>query len=465
MKKFVAAIAVLLLTVGAFTVFRSLEPDDEQPDTTHLRTTETRDARNQDGNRSRVQLMRVDSIDLNNTLKKNLNNRHSIVTINHNKQAKSHYIDNQVIVNFKVNPTEKETAAIARAIDGKLVKHLDATSIFSSNSKTAPELVRYFNTRDDVQYVEPNYIVLQNQPNDYFYQEYQWNLPMIETEAGWKFSRGSENVKIAVLDTGVDLDHRDLAGRLVNGYNALLDNDQPEDDNGHGTHVAGIIAALTDNGEGVAGITWFNRIMPVKVMNAEGSGTAFDVALGIKWAADHGADVINLSLGNYQPSAVMEDAIRYAFDKDVVLIAATGNDNTEQPGYPAAYPDVLSVSAVNWDGRRADFSNYGDYVDVVAPGVEIASTFPDQQYAALSGTSMAAPHVTALAGLIRSLHPELTNTEVMEIIKGTTIDLGDTGKDRYYGNGLIDIVNALQTTYREKYPLGRISEWFGQFNR
>lgn len=382
----------------------------------------------------------------------------------------SHYFDNQVTVKFHTHPSALEMSEIERAIDGKLIKNLNTICIFSSESKTPAELIDYFDDDRNVVYVEPHYIYLPNEndedvthwdvtrsPNDVLYPDYQWNLPMIGTEAGWAFSRGSRDVTIAVLDTGVNLDHPDLVNRLTRGHNVLENNDQPNDDNGHGTHVAGIIASQTNNFEGIAGLTWFNKVMPIKVMDREGAGTSFNVAKGIMWAADHGADVINLSLGNYQPAEVMEDAIQHAFDKDVVIIAATGNDNTDQPGYPAAYSQVIGVSAIGQDGTRAEFSNFGDYVDVVAPGVAIASTFLEQGYAELSGTSMAAPHVAALAGLIRSANPNLSNEKVMDIIKQTATEQGNP---EFYGNGLVNIVEALQTAHKARYPLGRLSEWW-----
>jgi type VII secretion-associated serine protease mycosin len=299
-------------------------------------------------------------------------------------------------------------------------------------------------------------------PNDQLYQErYQWNLPAIGTEQGWEISRGTEDIKIAIVDTGVDLDHPDLENRLVDGYNVIEDSDNPDDDNGHGTHVAGIIASETNNREGTAGVTWYNQIMPVKAMGAKGYGTTFDIAKGIVWAVDHGADVINLSLGNYQESNVLKQAIRYAFKKDVVMIAAAGNDSSNQPSFPSAYPEVLSVSAIDYDGKRASFSNYGDYVDIAAPGVYIPSTYYQKQYAALSGTSMAAPHVSGLAGLIKSANPDLSNKEVMSIIQKSAIDLGRKGKDIEFGNGLIDVNQALEDAQESKSVRGRIRENLG----
>lgn len=290
-------------------------------------------------------------------------------------------------------------------------------------------------------------------PNDLLFSEYQWNLPITETNRGWKLSKGSNDVIVGVVDTGVDLSHPDLKGRLLKGYNVIAPDEEPIDDVGHGTHVAGIISANVNNGEGIAGMMWGGKILPVKALDKSGSGTTYSVAQGIIWAADNGAKVINLSLGNYADAQFLHEAIKYAYDKDVVLVAATGNDNTERPGYPAAYPEVLSVSATDYNLNKASFSNYGDYVDVVAPGESIASTYPDNQYAALSGTSMASPHVAALAALIRSVNPELRNTEVMDIIRNNVIDLGDPGYDNLYGNGQIDVYAALEAAGGGAAPL------------
>ncbi|MCA1031571.1 S8 family peptidase [Bacillus timonensis] len=393
----------------------------------------------------------INSIEMGELLVQKLNNDPNIQIISHeNGEEKSHYIEKQVIVKFKQKPTEEQLTAFSQDIEGKVLKTLDSTVIFSSTTKSTPELQDYFSALDITVYAEPNFILMQNQPNDFLYPRYQWNLPMIRTENGWNISRGDEEVIVAVIDTGVDLEHPDLVTRLIPGYNVVADNDNPDDDNGHGTHVAGIIASETNNQEGVAGITWFNRIMPIKVMNAEGYGSSFDIANGIIWAADHGAEVINLSLGNYKNSRLLNEAVRYAFNKNIVMIAASGNDNSSQPSFPSAYPEVLAVSAVDPYGDKAEFSNYGTYIDVAAPGVSIASTYVNQQYAALSGTSMAAPHVTALAALIRSANSDLTNREIMDIIKRTSFDLGRRGKDIYFGEGLIDIEEALNLATRNQ---------------
>ncbi|NBD22837.1 S8 family peptidase [Paenibacillus glycinis] len=370
----------------------------------------------------------------------------------------SHYHINEVVVRFKQHPTAGEMARIQQDITAISARKLGYTYVFRSRAMEADDMMRYFKSNWNVAYVEPHYLYMTNDlpgvsmaadpdaaltPNDALYAQYQWNLPVIEAEKGWNVSKGSDQVRIGVLDTGVQADHPDLIGKIDKGTNLVDETSPPDDDVGHGTHVSGIIAASVNNGEGVAGLTWYNKIVPIKVLDSSGAGSTYSVAQGIIWAADHGIKVINMSLGNYAEAQFLHDAIKYAHDKDVVLVAASGNDNTNRPGYPAAYPEVLAVASTNADGTRSPFSNYGDYIDVAAPGMTIASTYPGSQYAALSGTSMASPHVAALAGLIRSINPGLTNDEVMDIIRKSAKDLGDKGKDKYFGYGQIDIDRAL----------------------
>jgi thermitase len=403
--------------------------------------------------------------------------RDVIVDHPEDNEGTSHYMNRQVVVKFKNQPNDAQLSAIRSEIGATMMKKLGYTYVFQSDQMSAPQLINYFK-RWNVEYAEPHFLYLTNDispltnitgkagetddslvPNDALFQRYQWNLPIIETTEGWKLTKGSEEITVAVIDTGVDLNHPDLQGRLVTGVNVIDESKPPIDDVGHGTHVAGVISALVNNFEGVAGMSWYNRVMPVKVLDHTGAGSTYAVAQGIIWAADNGAKVINLSLGNYAAAQFLHDAVKYAFDKDVVLIAATGNDNTEQPGYPAAYPEVFAVSATDINKQKAHFSNFGQYVDVVAPGVNIASTYPNNQYAALSGTSMASPHVAALAALIRSSNPLLKNTEVMEIMRQTAKDLGAKGRDPYYGFGQIDVVNALSSGNQNGDSLTFWSQW------
>lgn len=376
------------------------------------------------------------------------------VTVNEaeDNEGTSHYKEHQVVVKFKKEPGQKQLEQIKTDMDVEHTKQMGNTYVFHSKNVDTKLLMQYFQ-QYNIEYAEPHFLYLPNNipvgseymPNDELYRDYQWNLPLIHTIEGWDITRGSDDIVVAVVDTGVDLSHPDLSGRLTDGIN-VIEEGPPNDDVGHGTHVAGVIGALVDNQEGIAGMSWYSKIMPVKVLDHTGAGSTYSVAQGIIWAVDHGASVINLSLGNYAEAEFLHDAIKYAYERNVVLVAATGNDNTAKPGYPAAYPEVIAVSATNSNGNKASFSNYGDYVDVVAPGENIASTYMHSQYAALSGTSMASPHVAALAAMVRAAHPMLNNHEIKEIIIQTTEDLGTQGKDDYFGYGQINVNHALYSS-------------------
>lgn len=366
----------------------------------------------------------------------------------------SHYAVDEVVVKFRQPLKPAELLALRKELSLTVVRHRGQTYLFRSSKYSMNELKNHFAKWNPI-FVEPHYLYLTNEiggdgqtvakPNDTLYGRYQWNLPDIATEKGWNVTKGKDDMIVAIVDTGVQADHPDLKGRLVQGTNIIDPSKPPDDDVGHGTHVAGIIAAQVNNNEGIAGMTWYTKIMPVKALDSSGAGTTYSVAEGIIWATDHGADVINMSLGNYAQAEFLHDAVKYAYDHGVVLVAASGNDNTDQPGFPAAYPEVFAVAATNADESKAEYSNYGDYIDVAAPGTSIASTYPGSRYAALSGTSMASPHVAALASLIRSANPALSNEEVMELMRRTTKDLGNPGKDVDFGYGLVDVNAAVRS--------------------
>jgi subtilisin family serine protease len=390
-------------------------------------------------------------------------NRDTTVKSGEDNQNASHYAVDEIVVKFRRQLTSRELLSLRKELSLTVVRHRGQTYLFRSSRYKMDQLKERFAKWDPV-YVEPHYLYLTHEnggaagapngaaagaggtivPNDTLYSKYQWNLPEIATNKGWNVTRGKDDVVVAIVDTGVQSDHPDLQGRLVEGTNIIDPTQPPDDDVGHGTHVAGIIAAQVNNNEGVAGMTWYTKIMPVKALDSSGAGTTYSVAEGIIWATDHGADVINMSLGNYANAQFLHDAVKYAYDHGVVLVAATGNDNTDRPGYPAAYPEVFAVGATNEDESRAEYSNYGDYVDVTAPGTSIASTYPGSRYAALSGTSMACPHVSALASLIRSANANLGNEEVMDLLRKTAKDLGPKGKDVDFGYGQIDVNAAVR---------------------
>jgi subtilisin family serine protease len=232
------------------------------------------------------------------------------------------------------------------------------------------------------------------------------------------------------------------------GWDFVNGDNDPQDDYGHGTHVSGIAAAASDNGIGIAGMAWGARIMPLKILDSGGNGSDSDVAAAMVWATDHGAQIINLSLGGDAPAAVMEAAVNYAYGHGVTVVAAAGN--TGKPGvvYPAAYPNAIAVAATNSNDNHASFSSYGAEVDLAAPGVGIYSTYwtrtGGSTYTSLSGTSMAAPHVAGVAALLASLPQFNTPDKIRLALEATALDLGPVCRDPYYGIGLVQAFDAVE---------------------
>ncbi|HEY3240295.1 MAG TPA: S8 family serine peptidase, partial [Acidimicrobiia bacterium] len=289
----------------------------------------------------------------------------------------------------------------------------------------------------------------------------QWNLDMVAFEASWSTATGS-GVTVAVVDSGVDAAAEDLAGAVLPGWDVTTHTPGGTTDPvGHGTHVAGIIAARAGNRVGIAGAAPGVRILPVRVLGASGKGSLSDVAEGIDWAVDHGADVINLSLGGPGGSSVYRSLLDNARRRGVVVAAAAGNEaqNGNPVIYPGADPDVIAVASLQPTGLRAASSTSGPWVDLSAPGASIVAPCPDAAstcalarsydpwlpsgYARLSGTSMASPHVAAAAALLLSARPDLSPAEVQALLQATADDLGAPGTDPEYGAGLVDPLEAL----------------------
>jgi hypothetical protein len=233
----------------------------------------------------------------------------------------------------------------------------------------------------------------------------------------------------------------------------------PADDNGHGSHVAGTVAQSTNNSRGVAGVAHGASIMPIKVLDAGGSGWDSDIADGIYWAVNHGADILNLSLGGYGSSTAMQNAVNYAWGQGCLVVCAAGNDNTSLVSYPAGYANSISVSATEWRDLRAYYSNYGSTIDICAPGGDVTAdrngdgyadgvlqnTFdPNESYWFWQGTSMASPHVAGVAALVKSRNMTLTNSQIRNILQSTAKDLGTAGWDSFYGHGQVNALAAVQ---------------------
>ncbi|WP_248906816.1 S8 family peptidase [Halocatena marina] len=297
-----------------------------------------------------------------------------------------------------------------------------------------------------VSYVEPNgtHRALY-EPNDPLYSNQNIHQ-MINTPAAWDETLGDSDVTIAVIDQGVAYGHPDLQGnaRSDPGHDFVDDDSDPApdtSDESHGSHIAGIAAAGVDNGTGIAGIG-NSTLLSVRALDEMGSGAISDIADGIQWAADQGADVINLSLGGGGPSQTMDQALAYAVDNGALPIAAAGGSASSEVAYPAANSKCLAVSALDSDRTLASYSNYGEAIELAAPGTNVLSTVPGSDYEVRSGTSMAASVVSGVAGLTLSQW-DLTNSELRAHLKDTTVNVGIPEDEQ--GSGLVDAGNAVTT--------------------
>lgn len=273
-------------------------------------------------------------------------------------------------------------------------------------------------------------------------QSISWGVRRIGAIDAWPISRGKQ-VRVAVIDTGVQLDHPDLVQHLGKGYNAVKPTQNPNDGNGHGTHVAGIIAA-TDNDFGVVGVAPEVRLFPVKVLDDSGSGTLSDVVSGIQWCMENDIDIINMSLGAAEGNDTFRQAINSAADHGITIIAAAGNSGPGQNtiDYPAKYPETIAVAASDQGDKIANFSSRGPEVDITAPGVDIESTYSTSAYTTLSGTSMAAPHVTGTVALLKGLKRDFSLAEIKSILKRSAYLLPSFSAD-LQGVGLVQAGQAV----------------------
>ncbi|WP_028785045.1 S8 family peptidase [Thalassobacillus devorans] len=356
------------------------------------------------------------------------------------EKSTADYVKGEVIVKFKDNVKKSEKSKVLQNMNAKIKPDVDAVeSEFDVLEVGNVEAVaKALSNNPNVEYAEPNYkFNVSWTPNDYYYSGYQYGPQNTYTEQAWNITRGSSSQEIAVVDSGVDYTHPDLDGKTIRGYD-FVDNDYyPMDENDHGTHVAGTAAAETNNSTGVAGMAPYTKILAVRALDANGSGSLANIADAIRYSAEQGAEVINLSLGCNCDTATLENAVDYAWNSGSVIIAAAGNDGVSTTFEPASYANVIAVGAVDQYDRKASFSNYGTWVDVTAPGVDIASTVPGG-YAYMSGTSMASPHVAGLAGLLAAQGKN--NWQIRQDIEQSADAISGTGY--YFEHGRIDSYGA-----------------------
>ena len=358
---------------------------------------------------------------------------------------------------------------------------LGAPDVVATNGRPVADVIAELEADPSVAYAEPVYRVSLADAGEVSAVSVndtkapvQYSLDRMAVRDAWSLTRGGSNV-IAVLDTGVSFVHADLAGRMAanpgelggrsgvdDDHNGFVDDDygwdfvnsdrDPRDDNRHGTWVAGIIAANANNAQGIAGISWSDKILAVKTMGADGFGNTAALAAGIRYAANRGASIINMSVGGFPYSQAVADAVTYAWGKGAVLVGAAGNNRREESYYPASYPNVVSVSATQLEDGFAHWSSYGNAVDVSSPGADVWTTHcqgcsPSSAggtgYAWVSGTSFATPNVAGVLALIRARYPTWSNQQVVDRLITTTDDLGFAGKDNRYGYGRVNAFRAV----------------------
>ena len=374
-------------------------------------------------------------------------------------------IPGRVVVGF-ADAARGETSVRSRGLEVRRVMtgSTGQMAVVSTEGRPVEQVLAELRADPSVAFAEPDYVVrLTNEggvtvsdpqlPN-------QYSLDQMRVRTAWSVETGASNV-IAVLDTGVQYDHPDLAGRLLPGRDFVNDDSDAVDDNAHGTWVAGIIAANANDAYGMAGISWSDKILPVKIMDENGTGSTSDLAAGIIWSADRGADVINMSVGGFPYAQYVQDAVTYAWNKGAVLVGAAGNNRREENFYPASFANVVSVSATQLNDEFSNWSSWGPKVDVSAPGSSVLTTnctrlsceHPDWgSHTYISGTSFATPNVAGVVALIRARYPSYTPQQVVDRLINTTDDLGYPGWDKKYGRGRVNAHRALGGTTVGGWP-------------
>ncbi|TCS96677.1 S8 family peptidase [Hazenella coriacea] len=352
------------------------------------------------------------------------------------------YAPNQIIVKFKNGTSAKSIQSVHASEKAQVVsKGKSGFEVVKfDNKKSVDQMLKEYQNNPNVEYVEPNYYFHATwTPNDPSFSTKQYGPQKMQAQQAWDVTKSSSTVKIAVIDTGVEASHPDLSGKVINGYDFVQRDNVPQDGNGHGTHVAGIAAAATNNGIGMAGMAPNAKILAVRVLDNRGSGTLDNVANGIIYAADQGAQVINLSLGGASGTTTLKNAVDYAWNKGAVVVAAAGNESTSAPSYPAYYNNAIAVASTDSADRMSYFSNYGSWVDVAAPGSDIYSTYLRGGYSSLSGTSMASPGVAGVAALLAAQGKN--NVQIRAAIEKSADKISGTGT--YWTHGRVNAYKAV----------------------
>lgn len=351
------------------------------------------------------------------------------------------------IVKFKSDVPFNVIAGLLEPFDARMIGSSALRTFAFYSQRSAASLEAGFSGA--CEYLEPDgKSRIQAVPSDDYFGE-QWALRTTNVVGAWTTTKGSPEVLVAVLDSGIKRNHEDLAGSDIRpGRDFLQKTDVQRDTCGHGTNVTGLIAAATDNATGIAGVCWNVAVMPMLIVGEDGYADTSDICDAIYAAADAGADVINMSVGSEYSDQAESDAVAYAVAKGCIVVASAGNDGDERYNYPASYPGVISAAAVDEASQPAAFSNCNDAVDVAAPGVEVLTTadkyFDHQNYIYADGTSFSSPIVAGIAALAKSCNANLNAYMFLDLIKNTSTDMGAPGFDEHYGYGLINAGRLLE---------------------
>lgn len=354
-------------------------------------------------------------------------------------------VPDEIVVGFQ-DVVPADVASWAADLGGEVLMvepTLSWVSIALDSEEEATQALDAALDREDVRWAQRDgYVSTMHTPNDPLYGN-QWGFPAISAPEAWDVETGSHDVVVAILDTGVEGDHPDLEANVCGPHESFVPGEDPLwDGYFHGSHVAGTVAATTDNDLGVAG-TSQSCLQSVKVLSQFGSGQWTWVAAGITWAADNGAHIISMSLGGADPGPLVEDAVDYAYEEqDVLVVAAAGNSGfwgCPSVGYPAAFASVIAVASLDEPGdQHSSFSSCGPEVEIAAPGAGVLSTSNNGGYTTASGTSMAAPHVSGVAALAKSVNPSASAPELRCMLTLTADDVEDSGWDEYTGWGRVN---------------------------
>ncbi|MBM7690730.1 cell wall-associated protease [Peribacillus deserti] len=361
----------------------------------------------------------------------------------------------RVIIKFKDQPVQSSLRGME--VEDSQVGNKQTITVNVPEGKSAEELAEKLEEKNDVVFAEPDYLVKSAYtPRDPYYP-FQYHHQAIGSEDAWNWASSLKDVTVAVLDDGFDLNHPDLAPNIKSAYDTVTNRTNELPISSHGTHVSGIIAAGMGNAYGGSGVAPNANILAINVFSGEDAYIS-DVIEGIYYAVANDAKIINMSLGGYEYSSLFNNAIQYAYQQGTVIVAAAGNEATSELHYPSSYENVISVSSTDRFNNRSTFSNYGEAIDIGAPGTSILSTIPENRYAYMSGTSMASPVVAGAAALVWGAEPGLTNDQVAQRILTTAVDLGQPGEDSFYGYGLLNAKAALNVRKLEAPFVNQVSD-------